>query len=151
MTCPYIITTAHLSRAIPIRSFSKNVMSDTGQRGRLVHNEQFAPFYGSVAFENAPNLHAGLYGTKSGRRGGSGARCFAASPFGLPGVSSVVPRRRLNGSHTIPQLLHELVVTIGFQYVIQVRNSWGAKCFLGDIMHPHLLLLAFQWFCVKPL
>ncbi len=28
-------------------------------RGRLVHNEQFAPFYGSVAFKNAPNLHAG--------------------------------------------------------------------------------------------
>ena len=23
-------------------------MSDTGQRGRLVHNEQFAPFYGSI-------------------------------------------------------------------------------------------------------
>jgi hypothetical protein len=37
----------------------KNVMSDIGQRGRLVHNEQFAPFYGSVVFENAPNLHAG--------------------------------------------------------------------------------------------
>ncbi len=34
-------------------------MSDAGQRGRLVHNEQFAPLYGSVAFENAPNLHAG--------------------------------------------------------------------------------------------
>ena len=61
------------------------------------------------------------------------------------------PRRRLNGSHTIPQLLHELVVAIGFQYVIQMRNFWGAECFLGDIMHPHLLLLAFQWFCVKPL
>ncbi len=30
-----------------------------GQRGRLVHNEQFAPFYGSIAFEHAPNLHAG--------------------------------------------------------------------------------------------
>jgi len=41
------------------RSFPKNVMSDTGQRGRLLHNEQFAPFYGSVAFGNAPNLHAG--------------------------------------------------------------------------------------------
>ncbi len=66
-------------------------MSDTSQRGRLVHNEQCAPFYASVAFENAPNLHAGLYGTKSGKRGGSGARCFAASPFGLPGFSSVVP------------------------------------------------------------
>jgi hypothetical protein len=34
-------------------------MSDTGQKGRLIHNEQFAPFYGSVAFDNAPNLHAG--------------------------------------------------------------------------------------------
>jgi len=40
------------------RSFPKNVMSDTGQRGRLIHNEQLAPFYGSVPFENAPNLHA---------------------------------------------------------------------------------------------
>ncbi len=70
------------------RSFPKNVMSDTGQRGRLLHNEQFTPFYGSVAFENAPNLHAGLCGAKSGRIGGSGARCFAASPCGLPGVSS---------------------------------------------------------------
>jgi len=28
-------------------------------RGGLLHNEQFAPFYGNVAFENAPNLHAG--------------------------------------------------------------------------------------------
>jgi len=26
------------------------------------------------------------------KTGGSGARCFAASPFGLPGFSSVVPR-----------------------------------------------------------
>ena len=43
-----------LARCIP-----KNVMSDSGQRGRLLHNEQFAPFYGSVAFGNAPNLHAG--------------------------------------------------------------------------------------------
>jgi poly-D-alanine transfer protein DltD len=42
------------------RSFPKNVMSDTGQRGRLLHNKQFAPFYGSVALENAPNLHAGF-------------------------------------------------------------------------------------------
>ena len=63
-------------------------MSDTGQRGRLVHNEQFAPFYGSVAFEDAPNLHAGFCGAKSGRTGGSDARCFSASPLGLPRVSS---------------------------------------------------------------
>jgi hypothetical protein len=69
-------------------SFPKNVMSDTGHRGRLLHNEQFAPFYGSVAFKNAPNLHAGLSGAKSGRREGSGARCFTASPCGLAGVSS---------------------------------------------------------------
>jgi hypothetical protein len=69
-------------------SFPKNVMSDTGYRGRLLHNEQFAPFYGSVAFENAPHLHAGLCGAKSGRRGGSGARCFTASACGLAGVSS---------------------------------------------------------------
>ena len=73
--------------AVVKRSFPNNVMSDTGQKGRLVHNEQFAPFYGSIPFENAPNLHAGLCGTKSGRRGGSGARCFTASPVGLPGVS----------------------------------------------------------------
>ena len=56
-------------------------MSDTGQRGRLVHNEQFAAFYGSVAFKNAPNLHAGLCVVKSARKGGSDARCFAASPL----------------------------------------------------------------------
>ena len=48
------------------RSFPKNVLSHTGQRGRLLHNEQFAPFYGSLAFENAPHLHADLCGDKSG-------------------------------------------------------------------------------------
>jgi hypothetical protein len=42
-----------------VRSIPKNVMSGHRPRGRLFHNEQFAPFYGSVAFENAPNLHAG--------------------------------------------------------------------------------------------
>jgi hypothetical protein len=49
------------------RNFRKNVMLDTGQRGRFAHNEQFAPIYGSVAFENTPNPHAGLCGAKSGR------------------------------------------------------------------------------------
>jgi hypothetical protein len=34
--------------------------SDPGQRGRLLHNEQFAPFYGNVPFKIIPNLHAGL-------------------------------------------------------------------------------------------
>ncbi len=48
-------------------------MSDTGQRGRLVHNEQFAPFNGSVAFENAPNLHAGF--CQAEMRKGRGLRC----------------------------------------------------------------------------
>ena len=52
-----------------------------GSRGRLLHNEQFAPFYGSVSFEEASNHHAGLCGAQSGRRGGSGARCSAASPL----------------------------------------------------------------------
>ncbi len=37
--------------------------------------------YGSVSFEEASNLHAGLCGAKSRRRGGSGARCSAASPL----------------------------------------------------------------------
>jgi hypothetical protein len=37
--------------------------------------------YGSVSFEKASNLHAGLCGAKSGRKGGSGARCSAASPL----------------------------------------------------------------------
>jgi len=137
-------------------------MSDTGQRGRLVHNEQCVPFYGSVAFENVPNLHAGLTGL---RVEGEVAQVLVVSqppplaflvfllsfPPGRRPLMGRRPRRRLNGSHTIPQLLHELVVAIGFQYVIQMRNFWGAECFLGDIMHPHLLLLAFQWFCVKPL
>jgi len=36
--------------------------------------------YGSVSFEKASNLHAGLCGAKSGRKGGSGARCSVASP-----------------------------------------------------------------------
>jgi hypothetical protein len=40
-------------------SSHKNVMSDTGQRGRLVYNEQFTLFYGSVPLANTPNLHAG--------------------------------------------------------------------------------------------
>ena len=29
-------------------------------RERLLHNEQFAPFYGSVPLNNAPHLHAAL-------------------------------------------------------------------------------------------
>jgi hypothetical protein len=37
--------------------------------------------YGSVSFEKTSNLHAGLCGAKSARRGGSGARCCAASPL----------------------------------------------------------------------
>ncbi|MCK5656311.1 MAG: hypothetical protein KAI21_00645, partial [Deltaproteobacteria bacterium] len=53
-----------LARCIP-----KNVMSDSGQRGRLLHNEQFAPFYGSVAFEDAPNLMVSGVGCQvSGRK-----------------------------------------------------------------------------------
>lgn len=74
--------------AVAKRSFPQNVMIDSGQRVWLVHNEQFAPFYGSVHFENTPNLHVGLCVAESGRRDGSGARCFRASPFGLPRVSS---------------------------------------------------------------
>jgi len=63
-----------------------------GSRGRLLHNEQFAPFYGSVAFENASNLHAGLCEAKSGRRGGSSARCFAASPLTMTFVQLVLKK-----------------------------------------------------------
>ncbi len=37
--------------------------------------------YGSVPFEKASNLHVGLSGVKSRRKGGSGARCSAASPL----------------------------------------------------------------------
>jgi len=29
-----------------VRSFPKNVMSDTGQRGRLLHNEQLSHLFG---------------------------------------------------------------------------------------------------------
>ena len=46
------------------QEFPQKCCERHGQRGRLLHNEQFAPFYGSVAFEDAPNLHAGLCGTK---------------------------------------------------------------------------------------
>jgi hypothetical protein len=41
------------------KSYPKNVMSDPGQRGRLLHNEQCAPSYSNVSFAKAPNLHAG--------------------------------------------------------------------------------------------
>ncbi len=70
------------------RSFPKNVISDTGQRGRLLHNEQFAPFYGSVAFGNAPNLHAGS--SQAEMRKDRRLRCslFCSLPLWLPGVSS---------------------------------------------------------------
>ena len=34
------------------------VSADIDQRGSLLHDEQFPPFYGSVPVENAPNLHA---------------------------------------------------------------------------------------------
>ncbi|MEE8315312.1 MAG: hypothetical protein V3R70_02060, partial [Syntrophobacteria bacterium] len=64
--------------------FLSKVHEQAKPSGRLLHNEQFAPFYGSVAFENAPNLHAGLCGAKSGRRGGSDARCFSATHLALP-------------------------------------------------------------------
>jgi hypothetical protein len=36
------------------------VMSDIAQRRRLLHNEQFAPSYGSVPVAKASNLHAGF-------------------------------------------------------------------------------------------
>jgi hypothetical protein len=71
-----------------------------GSRGRLLHNEQFAPFYGSVAFENASNLHAGLCEAKSGRRGGSGARCFAASPLTMTFVQLVLKKNPMVHSRT---------------------------------------------------
>ena len=70
------------------QEFPPNVMSGHRPKGKARPQRAIRAFYGSVAFENAPNLHAGLCGVKSGRTGGSGARCFAASPFGLPGVSS---------------------------------------------------------------
>ena len=61
-------------------------MSDTDQRGRLVHNEQLNP------------AKAGFK-----RSGGSGARYFAASPFGLLGliffigwVTNCIPAHRLS-------------------------------------------------------
>jgi hypothetical protein len=41
----------------------------------------FAPFYGSVLFEKAPNLHAGRSRAEMHKTGFSGARCFAACPF----------------------------------------------------------------------
>ena len=34
-------------------------MGDTDQRVRLLHNEQFAIFYGSVPIAKTPNPHAG--------------------------------------------------------------------------------------------
>jgi hypothetical protein len=53
-TVPEKESTKKWSRSVP-----KNVMNDTGQKGRLLHNEQCAPFYGSVPFAKTPNLHAG--------------------------------------------------------------------------------------------
>ena len=52
-----------------------------GQGGGYSTTSTIRAIYGSVSFEKTSNLHAGLCGAKSGRRGGSGARCCAASPL----------------------------------------------------------------------
>ncbi len=49
--------------------------------------------YGSVSFEKASNLHAGLCGAKSGRRGGSGARGGVASPLTMALPQLVLKKR----------------------------------------------------------
>ncbi len=58
--------------------FSRLLM---GQGGGYSTTSTIRAIYSSVSFEKASNLHAGLSGAKSGRRGGSGARCSAASPL----------------------------------------------------------------------
>jgi len=52
-----------------------------GQGGGYFTTSTIRAIYGSVSFEEASNLHAGLCRAKSGRRGGSGARCSAAPPL----------------------------------------------------------------------
>jgi hypothetical protein len=101
-------------------------MSDSGQMGRLLHNEQLNPAKAGFEMEGrfqcycsslahpSPPLRTGVAlaaafshhlmavslvrkhqifmlapaKLRCVKSGGSDARCFAASPFGLPGVSS---------------------------------------------------------------
>ena len=44
--------------------FLATIHKQAKPRGRLLHNEQFAPFMGSVSLEKASNLHAGLIGAE---------------------------------------------------------------------------------------
>jgi hypothetical protein len=65
----------------------------------------FAPFYGSVPLKMHQIFMLAVAKLRCVKTGGSGARCFAASPIGLPGVSSELlvgglkrkaPGRKLN-------------------------------------------------------
>ena len=63
------------------RTFPKNIMSHLGQGEGYSTTSTIRAIYGSVPFEKVSNLHVGLSGAKSRRKGGSGARCSAASPL----------------------------------------------------------------------
>ncbi len=60
----------------------------SGHRGRLLHNEQFAPFYGNLPLAKRHIFMHGLAGLRYRNTGCSDARCFAAYPYAFSGVSS---------------------------------------------------------------
>jgi hypothetical protein len=70
------------------RSFPKNVMSDTGQGEGSSTTSNSRHFMAVSLLEMHQIFMLALAKLRCGKTGGSGARCFAAFPFGLPGVSS---------------------------------------------------------------
>jgi len=65
----------------------------TGHGGGYSTTSTIRTIYGSVFFENASNLHAGPSAVKScSKKGGSGARGFAASPMTMTFVQLVLKK-----------------------------------------------------------
>ena len=64
-----------------------------GQGGGYSTTSTIRTVYGSVSFEKASNLHAGPSAVKSwSKKGGSGARGFAASPLTMTFVQLVLKK-----------------------------------------------------------
>ena len=65
------------------RSFPKNVMSDTGQGEGSSTTSNSRHFMAVSLLEMHQIFMLALAKLRCGKIGGSGARCFADSPFGL--------------------------------------------------------------------
>jgi hypothetical protein len=70
------------------RGFPKNVMRDTdqGEGSSITSNSRH--FMAVWLLKMHQIFMLALAKLRCGKTGGSGARCFTASPFGLPGVRS---------------------------------------------------------------